>query len=355
MKKVCVSTYCEYSSYGSILQTIGLKSALQELGLESFVAKDRPAPSAYLTFPLISKNPKILIKNLYRYLHRKKLDNQYSNTLAFMNKYVDICYYDNYDLMKANIPDADFYIAGSDQIWHPALCKPSFFLDFVPNEKKRISYAASMGVTEIAEAKKENFAALVEKMDTVSVREEEMVEVLEEYTDKPISVHIDPTFLKAKEEWRKHEKAYDIKKPYVLVYPIYWDVKLNKELRKLHKKTGLDIVVICSGLNKVYANKRIYDADPGQFLWLIDRAEAVVTSSFHGTAFSLIFNKKFSAVINPNAKSRISSLLKVLGAKNQGIAEVLDFDLTQYDHINTAIQAEQNRSFAYLKKELLNE
>lgn len=212
-----------------------------------------------------------------------------------------------------------------------------------------------MGVTDIPAEKKETFAQLLKKIDSISAREQEMIPILKKYTNKPISVHIDPTFLQSKEDWKKFEKPYNIKKPYFLVYPIYWDIKFNKELRKLHKKTGLNIVVLSSGLNKVYANKRVFDASPGQFLWLIDNAEAVISSSFHGIAFSIIFNKKFAPVINPCANSRIENLLKILNVPHQEISKILDFDVHQYAYINSAIKFEKEKSFTYLAQELIDE
>ena len=100
----------------------------------------------------------------------------------------------------------------------------------------------------------------------------------------------------------------------------------------------------------MYGNKKIYDADPGQFLWLIDNAEAVVTSSFHGVAFSLIFNKKLSAVVNPALPSRINDLLDLLNVEKKEITSVLDFNLENYNQINEQIEKERNRSITYLKE-----
>ena len=356
MKKICISTYCEYSSYGSILQTIGLKNTLKEIGFESFVVKDNPAPSAYLPRKRVfSKNIKLFVKNVLNLRIRKKQELYYQNTLSFINKYVDIRYYNDYNVLKQTPPDADYYMAGSDQIWHPALCKPSFFLDFVPDNKKRLSYAASMGVTDITKEKKESFTRLISKMDSFSVREEDVKNVIKQYTNKDVQVHIDPTFLRSFKEWRNYEEAYPIKRPYILVYALYWDKNLNKKLKKLHKESKMDIVAICSNVCSVYANKYVYDANPAQFLWLIDNAEAVVTSSFHGVAFSIIFNKKLAVVINPKAPSRIENLLQVLQVSSSCIENVLRFDLAQYQAINVNIEKEKEKSFGYLKRVLTDE
>ena len=351
MKKVCVATYCEWSSYGSVMQSLGLKNALESIGCQSYVVKDRVAPLTKIKIPVrIGKSPKSIIVNSYNSLIRKKTEKRYENSVKFIKNSVDIIYYNDYETLKKNPPVADYYIAGSDQIFHPDLCRPLFFLEFLNNDKKRLTYAASMGKTVVSKSKEEAFKDLVSKIDTVSVREKEMVDVLSKYTSKDINVHIDPTFLTEKEVWRKYEREYKLKKPYILVYAIYWDRKLNRELKKLRKKTGYDIVLLGTGFSTVYGNKKIYDADPGQFLWLIDNAEAVVTSSFHGVAFSLIFNKKLSAVVNPALPSRINDLLDLLNVEKKEITSVLDFNLENYNQINEQIEKERNRSITYLKE-----
>lgn len=351
MKKVCVSTYCEWSSYWSVMQAIGLKKCLADLGYDSFIVRDAPAPVSCKAFPFsISSNPKTLIKNFLRWKVSKQRSILYENSVKFIKKNTDVRYFNDYEVLKNHFPDADYYIAGSDQIWHPALCKRAFFLDFLPPEKKRLSYAASMGVLQPPEDKKELFGELVSKFDSISVREEEMTDVLPQYTEKKILRHIDPTFLADAKYWGGLSEKYPIKKPYILVYTIYWDKRCNNELKKLHKQTGYDIVALCpNGPSLLWANKKIYDADPGQFLYLIKNAEAVVSSSFHGVALSVNFNKKIAPVINPKSPSRISSLLNILGINPVTICDVMKFDESQYVHINRRIEEEKARSIDYLR------
>ena len=355
MKKVCIATYCEWNSYGSIMQSIGLKKALESLGCNSFIVKDNCAPAPTKRTPLlIGKNPKKIIINTYNNMLRKKTDARYRKAVEFINDNVDVMYYDNYEALKKNPPKADYYIAGSDQIWHPDLCKPLFFLDFLNSDARRLSYAASMGVTNIKPEKEMLFSSLVKGISSVSVRENEMVTVIGNYTQKNINVHIDPTFLLDADEWRTFEESYPIEKPYILVYAIYWDRKLNKELKRLHKKSGCNIVALCGGFSTVWANKKIFDASPGQFIWLVDNAEAVISSSFHGVAFALNFNKKLCSVINPKAPSRICSILDKLQMENCEIKDVLNSNISIYAKTNEIIKCERALAMAYLK-ELLDE
>lgn len=355
MKKACIVTYCEWSSYGSVMQSIGLKKALNSIDCQSFIVKDTPAPATNIKTGLaFSKKPKRLFINICNNVLRKKTDARYIKSVEFINENVDVVYYNDYEVLQKNPPVADVYIAGSDQIWHPNLCKPLFFLNFLKNGEKRCSYAASMGETRIKLEKEQEFAAYISKFNSFSVRENEMLPIVRKYTDKDISVHVDPTFLIDADQWRELEEEYVLKKPYILVYAIYWDDKLNKELKKLHKKSGYDVVALCTGFSKVWANKKIYDASPGQFIWLIDHAEAVVSSSFHGVAFALNFNKKLSAVVNPESPSRINSILSKFNANSKMISDVCDFDLNCYSVVNERMNIERLLALEYLK-EIINE
>ena len=352
MKKACVSTYCEWTSYGSVLQAIGLSRTLEDLGWESFIVRDEP-PSANCRLPLFAKNPKQVVKNILSRMFHNEKEKRYRKTIEFMKTNTKVLYYNDYDVLKKNVPQADAYLAGSDQIWHPSLCKPSFFLGFVPEGKPRLSYAASMGISNVPRKKERQFAELISGITSLSVREAEAAHILEQQFGRKASVHIDPTFLRSREEWQTYEKEYVVGKPYVLVYPLFWDSKLNRQLRLLHKRTGMEIVAITTEFPRNFATKYLRDVDPGEFLYLIDHAEAVVTSSFHGVALSVLFNKKLAAIVDPRSPARIENLLRILSLETSEILDVLQFDMTKYDSVNRIVREEKEKSICYLK-EILN-
>lgn len=354
MRKVSVSTFCVWNSHGSILQSMGLQKMLCKLNFDATVIKNELPPKKDIKEEL-KKLPtkRNIFKDILKALIYRKVCKGFEKTWDFINENIKIEYLgDNVDKIN-DFGDTDVFIAGSDQIWNPGWLNPFFFLDFVKDKTKKISYAASMGTLEIPDNKQDEFSQLIKNFDSISVREEDMVDVISQYTDKSISVNIDPTFLLSAEEWREYEKEYPIKKPYILVFPLYWDVKLNKKLKELSKKTGVKVVAICMGISKVFAHKKLYDVDPREFLWLIDNAEYVVTSSFHGTAFSTIFNKQFSAVVNPNAPSRIGCLAKTLNIPLVSIENLCDVKhKIQYKDINKNILKEREKSINYLTREL---
>lgn len=350
MKKVMVVSYCTWTSLGSILQALGLKKALSKSGYESVIVLDR---SSRQYGKSNKKNIKSFIEFLYKTLNHKKLVGAYSKRIDFVDQNMDVLYYGDYNelTMPTFLDPSYIYLAGSDQIWNPDQCNPMFFLDFA-KDKKRISYAASMGKTIIESEKKEVFRNLLNNFDSISVREQECADVIRDLTDKEISVNIDPTFLVSAEEWRKYETPYKIGKPYILLYMLYWNKDYKKQIIALKKKTGLPVVAVCNGLSRVYADEYLLDVGVGEFLWLIDNAQYVITSSFHGVAFSAIFNKKFSAMINPALPSRITNLMRLLSIPEVHITELDGTTDFNYELINQKIQEEREKSINYLQREL---
>ncbi len=353
MKKILVSTFCVWNSYGSILQSLGLQKALCKLNFDAALIKNELPPKNYKTDTKDLPKPKNILKKILQFSTRQKNIKLYKKNRKFIGENIKIEYFGNELEKNPDLAVADVFIAGSDQIWNPGWINPLFFLDFVKDKTKRISYAASMGNLEIPQDKRDDFARLIKNFDAISIREKDMLDIISEYTDKDISVNIDPTFLLSAEEWREYEKEYPISEPYILVFPLYWDLKTNDKLKELSDQTGLKVVAICSGLNRVFAHKKIYDADAGEFLWLIDNAEYVVTSSFHGTAFSTIFNKQFSAVVNPNAPSRIVGLTEALDIPLVSIDKLHDNKYKiDYKNINQNIKNEKEKSIEYLLREI---
>lgn len=352
MKTVNVLTYCVPSSYGSVLQALGLKKTLKTLGFDSRVLEtevfpeNRPRMKWSGSFTL-----KKGIRSLIKIVNRRHILKKHANSAAFIKTHMDVMYCR--DLTQQTFSEDDIFLAGSDQIWNPQKLYAPFFLDFAPASAKKLSYAASMGALQISEDRTARFGELLSNFDAVSVREAEMTDVLKPFIDKPIEVHIDPTFLVEAEEWRSLARPYPIQEPYVLVYALYWSPSFNEMLKQLHRETGLKIVVISDIPKRIYANQWVLDADPAQFLWLIDHAQMVVSSSFHGVAFSLIFNKKLCALVNPSSPSRIENVLRTLQYRNIPLAELANDTQVDYTVVNQRIREERQRSTAYLA-EVLN-
>ena len=348
--KAYVTTHCVWTSYGSVLQALGLKKALLRLGCESELLTDSPQPEYRLSFPKSAKDFYYFPKHFIR--HRAFSD-ACRKGKAFIEKNLSVRCFPGYKALCEAYPHADVYIAGSDQIWLPSAASPLFLLDFVKREgERKVSYAASFGADAIPADKQKMFADSLADFAYISVREQKGRELLRGITDKEVGVHIDPTFLVSAEEWRTYEQPYPLKQPYILLYTIYRDDSLNHQLRQLSRRTGLPVYAVKPAPSKAYATKSLYDVGPAEFLWLIDHAAYVVTSSFHGAAFAAAFNKQLSLVINPKAPSRLDELRQRLGLPLIGVDALDSAPPIDYASVNQQTEQARAQALAYLKRVL---
>lgn len=354
--KTCIVTMNSSYNYGAMLQAYALQQKLLSMGIESAFVDRRTIREAKVH---IDGGLTGLIKAPFVLLNKKALTKAYRSCESFVNDYQIITEnnYSDYNKLKANPPEADVYITGSDQVWNTSKCVPANFLDFVPDGKKKISYAASMGINRIVEDKKEQVKAYLSDFSSISVREVQAAESLKEVTDKPVNVHIDPVFLLTKNEWKKIENPREIpNKPYILCYILFRPKWLNQKLKEIHNATGKDIVVVdMSAYRNVYHTKMIRSAGPREFLSLLRHADGVVTSSFHGTALSVVYHKPFYSIVNPASPSRIGNLLDLLNLSGRVLQEnTTDFfqEKVDFSYADSVIGQEQKRATDYLRQNI---
>lgn len=213
------------------------------------------------------------------------------------------------ELVGANF-EANAFIAGSDQIWNTAFhngLDPSFYLEFAKG--KRIAYAASFGLSELDDSDKPKIRQYLSGISNISVREKTGLGILKDLGYVGTQV-LDPVFLLERRQWFKICTNKYCFKSFVLVYNLG---PLNENIRKcavkIAKENKLKIVSIEEIGSMSYADTRITNAGPSEFLELFSKASFVVTNSFHATAFSLLFNVPFYCFIKNKTASRIKDVL----------------------------------------------
>jgi hypothetical protein len=351
--KTATITFHWTKSFGAVLQAYSLQNFILEHGFENKVIDYSGNRAGSFRLYSKSKKPKALISNIDIALHKKSVVCGNNRFIAFItNRIIKTEPYDSVQQLKDNPPMVDVYITGSDQVWSVGGgIGEAYFLNFGNEDIKRISYAASMGKSVIAEEHRETIKKYLGKFSAISVREHALKEAITPLVNCDIEENIDPVFLTSAKHWRTlQHKVSGMDKPYILCFCIYRPHWLNGELKKLHKVTGKDIVIIePSSLRNIYHNNQIRDAGPEEFLWLIDNADAVITTSFHGVAFSMIFQKPLYAIVNPDAPERISNLLNLLGA-DKTIVDRLDVTPPKYDSntVKMKIAEQIRRSEHYL-------
>ena len=290
------------NNYGAVLQCYALKEFISKLGYSVGVydSKQIKAKTPFSIRNIIINSA----NSLFYFLHYNDFNNVKIKYNDFAEEYLNI----------NNNRDAEVFIAGSDQIWNPIVYNSDFYLRFVDQNSVKASYAASIGVSSIPITKRKYYYSLLHSFDRISVREEQAKNDLSCILNrKDIRVDLDPVFLLNKEEWGY--LADQVKKPikgkYILMYILHVPKNLNALSKWLKRKIGAKLVLIdLSGYKgiTIHCDQRLYNIGPIDFISLIKNSEAVITTSFHGTAFSLLFEKEVYSILNSSFPSRISNL-----------------------------------------------
>ena len=256
--------------------------------------------------------------------------------------------------------ECDAIITGSDQIWNLNITRdydPCYFLDFkCASSVIKISYAASSEIKAYQrfESYKERIRRSLSSFKAISVRERALKEELSKFTEKNISVCVDPVFLLQKKDYVKIEIPPP-EKDYILVYHLFPTEEGVKLAEKLAQERQLKIIEIHAGFVKVIDhNRHKQNVGPLEMIGYINHAHMVITTSFHGSALSLILNKPL-VVMNQGAITRIQNLLKMAGIENvllNNADEFNDYNI-DYNHVQEKLSDLIESSKDFLRDNLL--
>ena len=254
----------------------------------------------------------------------------------------------------------DAIVFGSDQIWSPNHTDggdPVFLGDFpAPAGTLKIAYAASAGAASAALGENPLFAGALKNFDAISVREENLAASLQPKTPLKIETVLDPTMLVDRSVWEKIAEPPALKEKYVLLYQIVHDPNAERIAREIAAQIGAKVVSLAS-----YALRRgmLKEETPEQFVGWFKNAACTVTTSFHGTAFSLIFEKPLYYVGRGlAAENRPKQILRALGLESRYLRpgapcpEFSEIDYARVNETRGGICALQARSRAFLESAL---
>ncbi|MCQ2429869.1 MAG: polysaccharide pyruvyl transferase family protein [Clostridia bacterium] len=254
-----------------------------------------------------------------------------------------------YDDLKNDPPEADVYIAGSDQIWNTSFPNghdPAFYLAFAPEGKVRASYAASFAADKADPACADEQAARIRALDYVSVREKTGLDILDELGIPGARTVMDPVFLCSADAWRGliPSNLKKGRKPYLLVYDFDGSAEIRKAARELADRYGLDIYSV---FQKKGVDRYVGSLGPREFIGYIDGAAYVLSNSFHATAFSLILHKPFMAFDRrEKLNSRMRDLISLAGLSDRTSAD----DPIDWSAVDSRLSACINDSKSFLKQ-----
>ena len=264
--------------------------------------------------------------------------------------------------------DYDLFISGSDQVWSN-VCIPfdsAYYLAFPSAQgKKKCSYAASFGFTTIPDKMMDTYRQHLTGWDAYSVREASAVRILDELLGVTAVQCCDPTLLLSSEHWQRVAQKPKLCKPYILIYTVSGCKELLPFAKILAESKKMDVVYLPCIMQKEYllgtdaqqfGFHSYSSASPDKWLGLLANADYVLTDSFHGTVFSLVFHKKFMVVTDHKwgKNNRAKELLDVLDIHDRCLTDnirSIDGEVNWAD-VDIMLARIRDDSMKYLKKVL---
>lgn len=333
--KIKTITCHDVYNHGASLQAYALMKYLQMQGHDVKIIDYKPDYLSNHYKLTVVSNPKWdrpFFKQLYLLLklpgrilslkRKKQFD-------LFRDTYLKITTqrYTSNEELKQNPPKADLFIAGSDQIWNtlfPNGKDAAFYLDFASAGSRKISYAASFATDRIYNNKESFVKNKIGRLDAVSVRESSALNLLNQLSIKKGVQVVDPVFLLEISHWKSLIPIGHNEK-FILVYDFEENPLIKKVAQEIAQKQNCKIYTI-SPSKSSYAHCSYHYSGPLEFLELVSKAEMVISNSFHGTAFAIIFKRDFLVVNRSEGiNARMQNLLNSLGIGERLIDENYDF------------------------------
>ncbi len=372
--KAGIITMHKVPNYGSHLQAYALQEAVNDMGYDAelidykypneyHIARDKDLTKKKLSLggfiKSVLKSP-IIIFNKIIFARQRKLFHDFEDKFFKLS-----CTYKSQEEIKKEKTVYDIYITGSDQVWNPRFaCGDDVYMcNFGDFEKPRVAYGASVAATNIPESMKSIYKENLAKYKSIGIRDASSKESLEKITGRNIDVVCDPVFLRSKSQWNELSKLSKLKLPkkYILIYILTYSFEpypqIIKIIEDVKNNLNLPVVFVNTSLRhyfQIKPDKNIFTASVPDFLKLFANASYVITTSFHGTAFSLIFQRQFLSIINDSKKdSRISDLQKTVGLSNYTTMNDYNSSLLgkqiDYNAINANVEQMIHKSCDFLK------
>ena len=358
MKLGILTFHCAHN-YGAILQCFALQSYLKSLGHEVEIIDYRPW---YLVRVYRKNSLNLWIsRSLIRTLN--KLKNELRTHHLRVRRFNNFDYFINSHLnLSPYSPDMDFneydaLFIGSDQVWNKFICGGKYDpVYFGMNAKcPLIPYAASNKLTSLTDEESIFFKTQLDRFSFISVRESKLQEILQPLTLKEIKHVLDPTLLANDILFNEIEDKQPIKDKYVLIYEIDEHPEVINQAELFAKQHGYNIIILSAFIQATDLSRRDQTASPSDFINYIRHAECIFTTSFHGTALSIISKRKFFSFRQNNSSDmRIQSLLNMMELEDRFVdmnAELNNDDI-DYSIIEVKLNKNINESRMFIKKAL---
>lgn len=360
--KIGILTFHITNNYGAVLQAYGLQEVLKEKGHEVEIVDYRNEEiQSKLNYFSIKKNS--ISKFIYHLLCYRELTYKRVVFNSFREKFLNIST-ENYKASSILNTNYDLFIVGSDQVWSPNLTGglDKVYWGEYKGSTPIITYAASSGdLSLLQDDIKRKIKEYLYNFKDISVREERLKLFLKNEFNINSTIVLDPTLLADKGVFNKICDKKLCEEPYLLVYNVEKTSKLHDIAIEIARKKGLKIIKV--GLPTIFEKKewkddniQIITPTIPQLLSLFKYANYIVTLSFHGTAFSLIFEKEFVSLRRSWNMARVETLLTALNLKERIIdnSNIDNLSPIDYNYVKEVLSRKRNDSLSYLLKNIQN-
>lgn len=385
-RKIGMAINYDYPDYGGMLQAYASYQIVKSLGYEpeainidSLVSDIKRRKLKYFIenifdLSIVREKSKILIKKVLISSNkdlRFRFKQRYDAFEKFYKEHFKVSReYKNWNDLRLSCKDYSSVVVGSDQLWLPSNIAGDYYtLSFVPDDVNKIAYATSFGVSKIDKRQELKVREYLSRINYLSAREESGQRIIKKYTNRDVQLVCDPALLLTAREWDEYVKPERIiESKYIFCYFMGDNPWQRDFVKKLKERTGYRIVALLHldqyiKSDEIYIDEAPYSISPTDFINLVKNSEMVCTDSFHGTVFSLIYEKKFytfmrfSGTETLSTNSRIKTLLKKLGAEDRLITKDFDLDTLfkqniDFNRIQTRLESFRNESLEYLTKAL---
>lgn len=355
-----ILTFHKAHNYGALLQAYALSYTIKKYNEDVFFVdyENEILTKGYSLYPTFNKNnPVKYIKEWIHFiLDFKRKHKRYSAFSRFIDNYIK-----PFSVSKNNGFDVVFL--GSDQIWNASYTNgvdPNYYGQGKGlTANKLVSYAASMGKLSLNGKDEVEFISLVQGINMIGVREKYLKDYIEYKTGRDCVVNLDPTLLLDRLEWESLSKKFNNDERYLLVYEMHPHSEMSRIASQIAESLNLDIKVLASRTNYKISKDVITDADPRDFLMYFANASFILTTSFHGTVFSIINEIPFYTLCFDNEVDlRSSSLLELVNLKDRMISGIKSIDSNHdklhvnFDEASKILQEHRRSSINFITQAL---
>lgn len=368
--KVDIITRHAVPNYGSLLQSYATQKTIEKMGFESeiidYVRYDERKNTLVNSMIKGKKWDKNFLNRLiYKTIQGPNYGHMFSKFAQYRKNFLKVTNikYGNIEEIKNDLPEADVYCSGSDQIWGKigtANLDEAYFLKFVENKNKRcIAYSSSFGKEILDKEFESKLPKLLKNYDKILVREDSAKKIIKNVGINDVEQVLDPTFLLKREEWFELiNKTKPINNKYILVYQLHDNKEFEKYAKEFARRTKLKLLRLSGSIYHIFrTGKLIYLPDQYEFLRYFNDAQYILTDSFHATAFSLILNKNFVDILPGKTSTRITSVLKLTGLENRILKDYNDFSYIgeniDFENCNKILSDERERSLRLFKEAIV--